>query len=207
MRETLWDHYDTLLSSYNYYLSLGGVCGEPDGPSYQLSRYRAKRCNSSSALVLGFRYGANPLGYPHKFTDAAYMISPQAAIEDIRTLCLTRCLFSIRIYHREQYNLFLSDVLGSREKENKALEHELQRIFMAVNVEEDSTSQEGQANLKISLCEQVGDQTMQLKGWSATRDALFTIIVVVVKARRSLRQNKLRTSPKLQTARTTAAFF
>lgn len=66
----------------------------------------------------------------------------------------------------------MSDVLGSREKENKALEHELQRIFLAVNVEEDSTSQEGRANLNTSLCEQVGGKKLELKDWKMTRRAI-----------------------------------
>ncbi|CAM9219024.1 unnamed protein product [Choristocarpus tenellus] len=36
--DTLWTHYDVLLTSYMYYVSLGGVCGEPDGSSYMLSK-------------------------------------------------------------------------------------------------------------------------------------------------------------------------
>lgn len=38
VRETLWSHYNTLLSSYNYYASLDGVFGEPDSSAYQLGR-------------------------------------------------------------------------------------------------------------------------------------------------------------------------
>ena len=38
VRETLWNHYNTLLSSYNYYASLDGVFGEPDSSAYQLGR-------------------------------------------------------------------------------------------------------------------------------------------------------------------------
>lgn len=38
VRETLWAHYHTLLSSYNYYVSLDGVFGEPDSAACQLAR-------------------------------------------------------------------------------------------------------------------------------------------------------------------------
>lgn len=39
VRETLWVYYGTILSSYNYYLSLDGVFGGPDGSSYQLGKW------------------------------------------------------------------------------------------------------------------------------------------------------------------------
>lgn len=56
---------------------------------------------------------------------------------------------------REKFDVFLLDALPPREKENKSLEHEIRRVFSAVNVEEDSSSPEGFANLDRQLCEQV----------------------------------------------------
>lgn len=59
---------------------------------------------------------------------------------------------------RDQYIEFLSDVLGPKESVNKALEQELQRVFIAVSAEEDSTYGEGRANTDNSLGEQVGNR-------------------------------------------------
>ncbi|CBN79756.1 conserved unknown protein [Ectocarpus siliculosus] len=92
IRETLWAHYNTLLSSFNYYVSLDGVFGEPDGAAFQLGR--------------------------------------------------------------DQYSAFLSDILHTREKENKVVNDELNRTFAKVNAEEDSSTASGLANLDRRLCEQ-----------------------------------------------------
>lgn len=44
VRETLWEYYDIILTSYNYYVSLGGVCEEPDSMSFQLGRCSSVVC-------------------------------------------------------------------------------------------------------------------------------------------------------------------
>ncbi|CAN0023315.1 unnamed protein product, partial [Scytosiphon promiscuus] len=92
VRETLWVHYDTLLSSYSYYAALDGVFGEPDSSAYQLGR--------------------------------------------------------------DQYEAFLADILHAREKENKIVYDEVRKVFIIVNVEEESSSVAGLANLDRRLCEQ-----------------------------------------------------
>lgn len=57
VKETLWTHYNTLLSSYNYYASLDGVFGEPDSSAYQLGRWEnlksAWLCESVNVLWRG----------------------------------------------------------------------------------------------------------------------------------------------------------
>eukprot|EP00752_Nemacystus_decipiens_P007651 g6840.t1 len=92
VRETLWNNYNTLLSSYNYYASLDGMFGEPDSNAYQLGR--------------------------------------------------------------DQYVTFLSDILHAREKENKIIHDEVHGIFDVVNVEEESSTVAGLANIDRRLCEQ-----------------------------------------------------
>lgn len=57
--------------------------------------------------------------------------------------------------NREQYVTFLSDILHAREKENKAVHDELHAIFSVVNVEEESSTAAGLANIDRRLCEQV----------------------------------------------------
>lgn len=73
----------------------------------------------------------------------------------ILTLCA--CLFSLPnfTHYRNQYKAFMSDVLYAREKENKTIHDEVQGIFVVVNVEEDSSTAAGIANLDRRLCEQV----------------------------------------------------
>lgn len=56
---------------------------------------------------------------------------------------------------REQYAMFLSDILHAREKENKTVHDELHAIFSIVNVEEESSTAAGLANIDRRLCEQV----------------------------------------------------
>ena len=58
---------------------------------------------------------------------------------------------------RRQYGAFLSDILLSEEKENKALEGEIQNVFSALSVEaeEQPSAAEGFAHPGQYLCEQV----------------------------------------------------
>lgn len=56
---------------------------------------------------------------------------------------------------REEYSAFLSDILHIREKENKVVHDEVNRVFAKVNAEEDSSTVAGLANLDRRLCEQV----------------------------------------------------
>lgn len=51
--------------------------------------------------------------------------------------------------------MFLSDILNAREKENRAVHDELNAIFSIVNVEEESSTAAGLANIDRRLCEQV----------------------------------------------------
>lgn len=51
--------------------------------------------------------------------------------------------------------MFLADILHAREKENKFVHDEIKGIFVTVNVEEESSTVAGLANLDRRLCEQV----------------------------------------------------
>lgn len=72
------------------------------------------------------------------------------------TIFVSRIRFHrVFIHRRDQYNTFLSDILHPREKENKSIHDEVHGVFVVVNVEEESSTVAGLANLDRRLCEQV----------------------------------------------------
>lgn len=61
---------------------------------------------------------------------------------------------SLRI-KREQYGAFLSDLLPAKESENKPLQQDLDRVFVIVSVDDESTPTPGEAKPGATLSEQV----------------------------------------------------
>lgn len=119
-----------------------------------------------AAPLIFFLYVCIPWVYVSVAQDV-YIIDPLACIPaqvDGNTLLVINhyrhqitCfpLESLSSIHREQYDTFLSDILHTREKENKIVHDEAHAIFSIVNVEEEPSTAAGLANMDHRLCEQV----------------------------------------------------
>lgn len=83
------------------------------------------------------------------------LLSHRAATSFLFVLLRSTLFRAISFHSRDQYGAFLSDILHAREKENKAVHDEVHGVFVVVNVEEESSTAAGLANLDRRLCEQV----------------------------------------------------